>query len=108
MLQLNKYESAQREFSLVSSIFFSFQIKLDMKVFVDFCVFTLIWLKLPDWNMKLFWTSKQNNFRFWSGKISHIQVKTQKSINNPMSSFGLVEKNMELSHIYTAVAVNPQ
>ena len=29
--------------------------------------------------------------------------KTQKSTNNNMSSFGLIEKNMELSHIYLAV-----
>ena len=27
-----------------------------------------------------------------SGKFSKIQVKTQKSINNSMSSFGLIEK----------------
>ena len=31
------------------------------------------------------------------------QVKTQKSTSNPMSSFGLIEKNMELSHIHLAV-----
>jgi hypothetical protein len=29
--------------------------------------------------------------------------KTQKSTNNHMSSFGLIERNMELSHIYLAV-----
>ena len=29
--------------------------------------------------------------------------KTQTSTNNVMSSFGLVEENMELSHIYQAV-----
>ena len=34
-------------------------------------------------------------------------VKTQKSTNNPMSSFGLIEKNLELSHIYLAVQVEP-
>ena len=32
------------------------------------------------------------------------QVNTQKSTNNPMSSFDLIEKNMELSHIHLAVA----
>ena len=30
-------------------------------------------------------------------------VKRQKSANNPMSSFGLIEENMELSHIHLAV-----
>ena len=33
------------------------------------------------------------------------QVSTQKSTNNPMSSFGLIEENMELSHIHLAVNV---
>jgi hypothetical protein len=31
------------------------------------------------------------------------QVNTQKSTSNPMSSFGLIEENMELSHIHLAV-----
>ena len=31
------------------------------------------------------------------------QINTQKSTNNLMSSFGLIEKNMELSPIYQAV-----
>ena len=31
------------------------------------------------------------------------QVKTQKSTNNLMSSFGLIEENMELYHIDLAV-----
>ena len=30
-------------------------------------------------------------------------VKTQKSTNNPLSSVGLIEENMELSHIHLAV-----
>ena len=42
---------------------FSIKPKLDMRLFVDFCVFTWIWLNLPDRNIRLFWTSKQNNFR---------------------------------------------
>ena len=33
------------------------------------------------------------------------QVKTQKSTYNPMSSFGLIEENMELSHIHLAVKI---
>ena len=31
------------------------------------------------------------------------QGNSAKSTNNPMSSFGLVEENMELSHIHLAV-----
>ena len=31
------------------------------------------------------------------------QSNTQKSTNNPMSSFGLIEENIELSHIDLAV-----
>ena len=31
------------------------------------------------------------------------QVGTQKSTNNPMSSFGLIEENIGLSHIHLAV-----
>ena len=32
-----------------------------------------------------------------------LKVKTQKSTNNLMSIFGLIEEDMELSHIYLAV-----
>ena len=31
------------------------------------------------------------------------QVNSQKSTNNPMSSFGLIEENIELCHIHLAV-----
>ena len=31
------------------------------------------------------------------------QVNTKKSTNNSMSSFGLIEENMQLSHIHLAV-----
>ena len=31
-------------------------------------------------------------------------VKTEKSTNNWMSSFGLIEENMELSHIHLVVS----
>ena len=70
---------------------FSIKPKLDMQLFVDFYVFTRFWLNLSDRNLKLFWTSKQNNFRFRSSKFSQKWVKTQKSTNNRMSSFGLIE-----------------
>ena len=53
--------------------------------------------------MRLFCFDVQNTFRFRSGKFSQIEVKTQKSTNNRISRFGLIEKNMELSHIYLAV-----
>ena len=94
------------DYSLISTKqlhIFSINPKLDMQLFVDFCVFTRFWLNLSDRNLKLFWTSKQNNFRFRSSKFSQKRVKTQKSTNNRMSSFGLIEKNMELSHIFLAV-----
>ena len=32
------------------------------------------------------------------------QVNTQKSANNSMSSFGLIEENIELSHIHLTVS----
>ena len=35
--------------------------------------------------------------------IMQKQVKTQKSTSNPISSFGLVEESVELSHIHLAV-----
>ena len=60
---------------------------------------------MSDQNLKLFWTSKQNNFRFRSSKFSQKRIKTQKSTNNRMSSFGIIEKNMELSHIFLAVTM---
>ena len=54
---------------------FSIKPKLDMQLFVDFYVFTRFWLNLSDRNLKLFWTSKQNNFRFRSRKFSQKGVK---------------------------------
>ena len=74
-----------------------------MQLFVDFYVFTCFWLNLSDRNLKLFWTSKQNNFRFRSSKFSQKRVKIQKATSNRMSIFGLLGKNMGLSHIVLAV-----
>jgi hypothetical protein len=48
--------------------------------------------------IKLFCRSKQNNFMITSCKNWGIQGNSAKSTNNPMSSFGLIEENMELSH----------
>ena len=45
----------------------------------------------------MFWSAEQ----FYDQKL----LKTQKSTNNPMSNFGLIEENMELSHIHLAVQV---
>ena len=49
---------------------FSIKPKLDMQLFVDFYVSTRFGLNLSDRNLKLFWTSIQNNFRFRSRKFS--------------------------------------
>ena len=43
--------------------------------------------------------------KLWPHIASHALVKTQK-INNCMSSFGLIEKNMELFHIYLASCIS--
>jgi hypothetical protein len=48
--------------------------------------------------IKLFCRSKQNNFIITSCKNWEIQGNSAKSTNNPMSSFGLIEENMQLSH----------
>ena len=73
LVQLNKYETAQLHI-------FSIRPKLYMRLFVDFCVLPLFYLNLPDLNLKLFWTSKQNNFRFRSGtgknQVKHRNQRT--------------------------------
>ena len=66
---------------------FSIKPKLDMGLFVDFCVFAWIWLNLPDQNLELLCFDVQKNFMFPSGKFSQV-----KSTKNCMSSFGLIEK----------------
>ena len=66
-----------------------------MGLLVDICFF----LNLPDQNVKLFCFDVQNNFMFRSGKFSQIKVKTQKSTNNRMSSFGLIEKYGAVSYL---------
>ena len=76
-----------------SSKFYPIKPKLDIGLFVEFCVFTSFCM------IKLFFRSKQNN-----DHIMQKLVKTQKSTNNLMSSFGLIEENMELSHIHLAVS----
>ena len=71
---------------------FSIKPKLDIRLFVYFCVFPRFSLNVPELNLKLFWTAEKNNFRFSSGKFREKWGKTQKSTNNLMSIFGLLEK----------------
>ena len=59
-VQLNKYETAPH---------FSIKSKLDMQLFVGFCVLPRFYLHLLDLNLKLFCFDVQNNFRFRSGKF---------------------------------------
>ena len=66
--------------------------------FINFCVFTRFWLNLLDINPKLFCFDVQNSFRFESDKFSQKWIKT--STNNGISSFGLIEKFLELSCTY--------
>ena len=42
---------------------FSIEPKLDMGLFIDFCVSPGFFLNLPELNLKLFWTAEKNNFR---------------------------------------------
>ena len=88
LLQLNEYETApnfiQLSQNLTSDCLLNF---VFLPVFTSFCM------------IKLFFRSKQNN-----DHIMQKLVKTQKSTNNLMSSFGLIEENMELSHIHLAVS----
>ena len=67
-------------------------IQHDMRLFVDFCVYPRFSLNLPEQNLKLFCTAEENNFRFSAGEFKEKGGKTQKSINNLLSSFGWIEK----------------
>ena len=51
-----------------SSIFYSIKPKLDIELFVNFCVFTCFYQFLHDMTIKLFCISKQNNFMITSCK----------------------------------------
>ena len=86
-VQLNKYKTAP--------YFFSIKPKLDMRLFFYFCV--LYWICL-----KVVLNIKTEQFYV---QIRQIHSKTQKLTNNCMSSFGLIEKNMELSQIYSSVHI---
>ena len=86
-VQLDKYETAPYFFYQTNTIYI-----LDITSFANFCVFPHFSLNLPELNLKIFWTAEENNFRFSSGKFREKRGKTQKSTNNLMSSFGLIEK----------------
>ena len=62
-----------------------------MGLFVDFCLFTWIWLDLPDQNLKLFCFDVQNNLGYNTEINKQLHVKF------------LIEKNIELSPIDLAV-----
>ena len=53
--------------------------------------------------IRLFCFDLQNNLLITSCKNWGIQGNSAKSAINPMSSFGLIEENMELSYIDKAV-----
>ena len=76
------------------STFNSIKPKLDFRLFVHFCVSPCSYL---------FWAENcfedQNKIILCSKRV-RMGKKTQKSSNNRMSSFGLIEDNIELSHIY--------
>ena len=61
---------------------FSIKPKLDVWLLVDFCVFPRFYLNLPELNLKLFWTSEGNNFRFSSGKYLKRKTGKNTEINN--------------------------
>ena len=81
-----------------SSILYSIKPKLDIGSFGDFFIFTCFYQFLHNVIIKLFCRSKQNNFMITSCKNWGFQGKSAKSTSNPMSSFGLIEYNLELSH----------
>ena len=90
-LQLNKYETA------LNFVQLSQNLTLDcLLIQLNFPVLHQI---LHNVIIKMFYRSKQNNFMITSFKNWGIQGNSAKSTNNPMSSFGSIEENMELSHI---------
>ena len=79
-----------------SSMFSSIKPKLDIGLLVDLAEFPcfvpdLAWC---DHKIVLFWSAER-----YYDNIMQKRAKTQKSTNNPMSIFGFIEQNMELSHI---------
>ena len=77
--------------------------KLDIELFVDLAEFPYSYQFLHDVIIKLFCFDLQNNFMITTCKNWQKQGNSAKSTNNPVSSFGLTEQNLELSHIYQAV-----
>ena len=63
-----------------------------MQLFQYFVAFTSFCM-ICDHEIVLFWSAEQ-----FYDHIMQEQVKMQKSTNNAMSSFGLIEENTELFH----------
>ena len=72
---------------------FSIKPKVDVWLFVDFCVFSL---NLPDLNLKLFCFDVQNSFRFRSVKNTKINKQLHVRV-------WFDRKKMKLSDIYLVV-----
>ena len=71
-----------------------------MWLFVDFCALLRFYLNLPEFT----WSQHQNRTILGSDQVNSGKKGVKhKSKNTHMSIFGLIEKNMELSHIYLAV-----
>ena len=77
--------------------------KYDNRLIVDFCVFTSSYQNLPSVIIKLL-----NNFMIRTGQFKYELAKLQKSTNNLLSCFGLIEENMDLSPIHLAVLEKKQ
>ena len=105
-VQLNQYETAPYFSQFSQNLTF-----YCLLISVFYLVSTWIYHNLSDLKLKLFSTSKEFNFRFRSGKFWWIEVKrgkTQKSANNCITRFDLIEKYMKLSHIHLAVLLKSQ
>ena len=74
--------------------FFFNKQKLDDQLFVDFCAFTCF-------------DTKNFYVMIFRTVFGSQQVKTQKSTNNWLSDFGLIEQNMDFSCIHLAEILRP-
>ena len=90
-VQLNKYETAPNCIQLNQN--------LTSDCLLIFAEFTCFYQLLHELIIKFVCRSKQNNFMMLMLDLVK-NVNSARSTNNPMSSFGLIEYNLELSHIY--------
>ena len=82
-IQLNEWNS---------SLFSSPKPKHDMQLFVYFWFFPCFCLNLHVLRQKLFWTSKQHNFRCKTGKFRKERENHKSIRNNQLPYFGLRRK----------------